>query len=884
MDLCRKTIPLLGLAIYLFLAVTSFSKTAQGANAPQVNTLPTITNGISTPVRLAADSSGNIYVSDPRGGGILKYNQAGNLLQIIPTLKNDFGIAIAQNGDLLVSQGSSVAVIDKTGGALLSRFGTFTAANGIAVSSAGDIYVTDSLNSCVQVFNSAYAPVNTGVAAAGKPANSFGAAGQLLRPTGISYERISNQLAVVDSLAGQVKFYSATGTYLNSIGSFGAGPLKFSSPQGIAFEYTKDGNTLSRIYVVDSFQSCVQVIDAATGGFLCYIGSYGLTGGKLVTPGDVMLNRFDALNNRLVVVNGVGALTMFGIDNVAVPPPSGPALTINSVPQATNLTALIISGTVSNGATVTVNGAAAAVNGASWSSTVNLNTGINVITVVASSVNGSTSNSVSVNVLPSSGGLPPVALTMLPAPVFTNASGITLSGTVSSGATVSINGAEATVNGTAWNRLVTLSQGINNLQIVAKNAGMSDSATSVNITLDNSAPLMTTFLPQSGSSTSTPIQSISGSVADSSATSVTVSVNGVNQTAAVKNGLFSMAVVLAVGPNAVTVTAVDAAGNVSGSVSSSITYNPLVPKVTMTSPSGGVSGSSSFTVSGTASSGSVVTVNSAPVALAGNVWTATLPLVPGINTIAVKATNPISGASSTIVDSVQFGQGFLPVAITAPAQDMATASSFNTVIGTSFPGASISATVNGVAVQTSISDNGAFSITLPTLAAPGSYAVNVTAADPFGAVSSTMRTLIYDPTVPVLSVASTTPIKLSSTGGILIAKDKNGPVLIGSVSGGVSTLDLSGASYDPTTLNIYALTPAGISSRNGDINSDGKLDIVDALKALRISVGLDSPATFQQMLNGDVGPLENNEPTVDSQMNLSDALVILRKVIGLSVW
>jgi hypothetical protein len=341
---------------------------------------------------------------------------------------------------------------------------------------------------------------------------------------------------------------------------------------------------------------------------------------------------------------------------------------------------------------------------------------------------------------------------------------------------------------------------------------------------------------------------------------------------------------LAVGSNAVTVTAVDAAGNASGSVSSSITYNPLVPKVTITSPSGVVSGSASFTVSGTASSGSVVTVNSAPVALTGNAWTATLPLVPGINTIAVKATDPVSGASSTMVDSVQFGQGLLPVAITTPAQDMATASSSNTAIGTSFPGASISATVNGVAVQTSISDNGAFSITLPTFAAPGSYAVSVTAADPFGAVSSTTRTLIYDPTVPVLSVASTTPIKLSSTGGILIAKDKNGPVLIGSVSGGVSTLDLSGVSYDPTTLNVYALTPAGTSSRNGDINSDGKLDIVDALKALRISVGLDAPATFQQMLSGDVGPLVNNEPTVDSQMNVSDALVILRKVIGLAVW
>ncbi len=320
MSLCRRTIRTVGLFVTSLVVLCLLSNTVYSAVSPLVSILPSITDGSRTPVRLAGDKSGFIYVTDPRSGGVQKYDGSGNLLNTFPTSRNMYGVAIDLNGNLLVSQGTSITVLNSSTGAVIAQFGTFMRANGIAVDSGGFIYVTDSLDNCVQKFNSAYAPVNTGVAAAGKPSNSFGtvgrATGQFMQPTGISYEKASGQLAVTDTFNGRIQFYSTSGVYQKTLGTFGAGPLMFTSPQAISFEYSQIDNSLSRMYVVDAYQGTVQVIDAATGGFLDYVGGYGRKSGQMVTPGDIIFDSYDPSNNRLIVPNGSGTLVLFGIDKV----------------------------------------------------------------------------------------------------------------------------------------------------------------------------------------------------------------------------------------------------------------------------------------------------------------------------------------------------------------------------------------------------------------------------------------------------------------------------------------------------------------------------------------------------------------------------------------
>lgn len=78
-------------------------------------------------------------------------------------------------------------------------------------------------------------------------------------------------------------------------------------------------------------------------------------------------------------------------------------------------------------------------------------------------------------------------------------------------------------------------------------------------------------------------------------------------------------------------------------------------------------------------------------------------------------------------------------------------------------------------------------------------------------------------------------------------------------------------------------TVKGVITRilpDGNIVEDGVTDLSDALKALRIAVGLEQ-ATATDMLHGDIAPLVDGAPTRNNAIDIADALLILRKTVGL---
>ena len=408
--------------IALFIQVIWQVGVVGAAVAPQVTVFGPITEGLRTPVRLAVGTEGALYVADPRGGGVLEYTPAGRLVRVIGTGGAPAGVGVGADGSLLVSRGSYVAVIGRDGQELrrlIPPEGPFKAATGIAVDDTGTIYVTDSGTNCVQVFSAGGASLfkfgSFGIAQGIVSINDPAPAARFNMPTAIAFEKQSRQLAIADTLNGRIVFYAVAGLSSTSqpvrvIGSLGAGPLRFTAPAGVAFDY--DGGVLKRLYVVDTYQGNIQAIDPGAttivntkpvaGGFLSFIGGYGTANGQLMVPSDL---QFDPATGRLLAVNGYGNVTVYGIDGGI--DPAGiplPGIGIDPVPAEITVSSLTLGGTMTAGASVSLSAPLPAVAGpvtypsaTSWTATIdNLSTGLNTINVAARNLAGSTSQSVTV--------------------------------------------------------------------------------------------------------------------------------------------------------------------------------------------------------------------------------------------------------------------------------------------------------------------------------------------------------------------------------------------------------------------------------------------------------------------------------------------------------
>jgi hypothetical protein len=101
---------------------------------------------------------------------------------------------------------------------------------------------------------------------------------------------------------------------------------------------------------------------------------------------------------------------------------------------------------------------------------------------------------------------------------------------------------------------------------------------------------------------------------------------------------------------------------------------------------------------------------------------------------------------------------------------------------------------------------------------------------------------------------------------------------ISGLPGGVNTL----------TVNVFDFVFNQTSAQqvvtrilpDGNFKGSGVVDITDCLKALRFVVGLDQPS-IADLLHGDIAPFVNGLPTRNNMIDIADALLILRKTVGL---
>lgn len=209
-----------------------------------------------SPIGVAADSDGSIYLSDSVLRTIFVFNREGKYVRKIGSpeiLTRPTGIALS--GDRLYvvdTHAHQVLVFMKEDGKLLFRFGRnglgkgeFNYPTNIFIDRNGFLYITDSMNFRIQIFHKD----GTFVSAFGKVGDG---AGDFSKPKGVAVDS-DGHIYVADAQFANVQIFDKDGRILLPFGKPGRGIGEMLLPAGIFIDEQ------NRIYVADSYNNRVQI-------------------------------------------------------------------------------------------------------------------------------------------------------------------------------------------------------------------------------------------------------------------------------------------------------------------------------------------------------------------------------------------------------------------------------------------------------------------------------------------------------------------------------------------------------------------------------------------------------------------------------------------------
>ncbi len=143
------------------------------------------------------------------------------------------------------------------------------------------LYVVDTGNDVVDVFDADSYKLLRKIGTPGKK-HVLSDAGNFSLPTNVAVDKEGN-VYVTDTLNNRVEIFDADGKFVSAFGRSGDGPGHFARPKGIAID--RDGH----IWVVDAMQQRVQVFDNE-GRLLIYFGQPGNWPGQFSAPYDIAID------------------------------------------------------------------------------------------------------------------------------------------------------------------------------------------------------------------------------------------------------------------------------------------------------------------------------------------------------------------------------------------------------------------------------------------------------------------------------------------------------------------------------------------------------------------------------------------------------------------
>jgi gliding motility-associated-like protein len=546
-------------------------------------TTVSIGSGFNAPSGVAVDGAGNVYVADTGSGTIQEIPQGGTTHEVFSGFVNPFGVAVDASGNIFtVNEGDNTVYVNGHTGFAGSEFNS---PEGICVDNAGNIYIADTGNNEIRTI----APLDGFFISSVLPAGMiFDSKLGIISGTPTALTAVTNYTVSAYNSAG-----STTATFSAKVVNDGDVALLSNLSLSVGTLFPAFGNnTITYAASVGNANTSMTATPTATDAS----ATIKVNGATVASgsPSAAIPLSVGANTLTTVVTATDGTTTNTYTVTVTRAPSSnatlaGIVLSSGTLSPAfsggtTGYTATVNGATASitvkptvadNTATVTVNGTA--VTSGTASGAITLNLGANVITIVATAQDGSTTQTYTLTVtklsndatLTSITTSPSIPLVAISGPGYKNYTGSVPNTTVSvqiipvtesASATVKVNGTTVATGAASQsipliagdnviNTVVTAQDGTTDTYIITITRAPSSDANLGNLTISSG-----TLTPVFSTSTTSYTVAVSGSVSSITVTptvadAATVKVNGT----AVTSGTASGPITLSVGSNTISI-------------------------------------------------------------------------------------------------------------------------------------------------------------------------------------------------------------------------------------------------------------------------------------------------------------------------------------------
>jgi DNA-binding beta-propeller fold protein YncE len=234
---------------------------------------------LANPYGMAVDSKGKLYVADTKVGAIFIFNTETREVEMIKNkVEAHFvrivGLAMDDNDRLFVSDPGLKHVLTFNAQHKAEDLITegMVEPSGVAIDTQNRLlYVADINLDQVLVYDADTFKLKRKMGTTGKN-HELTTPGDFAKPTGVAVDKEGN-LYVADTLNDRIEVFDADGLFIRTWGKNGDGPGYFARPKGVAID--SDGH----VWVADGMQDRVQVF-TNEGQLLIAIGGHGILPGQ----------------------------------------------------------------------------------------------------------------------------------------------------------------------------------------------------------------------------------------------------------------------------------------------------------------------------------------------------------------------------------------------------------------------------------------------------------------------------------------------------------------------------------------------------------------------------------------------------------------------------